>query len=139
VSNRDPPRRDPRHDLDMPSAVLRPGVRRCHAHCSAIRLENLLQRPTVRSAARPVSIPTLFPAGHDLPLHPGFRAPICTLHAATHVPLALVVTQRRQAFWQSFWSLVRSTVSSTPPVASFRRAFSRGAWCDDTQDRPLPC
>jgi hypothetical protein len=33
------------------------------------------------------------------------------------VPLALVVTQRRQAFWQLTWSLVRSTVSSTPPTA----------------------
>ena len=42
--------------------------------------------------------------------------PYAALHAATHVPLALVVTQRRQAFWQLAWSLVRSTVSSTPLI-----------------------
>ena len=37
-----------------------------------------------------------------------------------------VVTQRRQAFWQSLWSLVRSTVSSTPPVASIQAGASVG-------------
>src|SRR5216684_3216866 len=60
------------------------------------------------------------------------------------------VTQRRQAFWQSgssarqrgealVWSLVRSTVSSTPPVAWLRRALHKGAGCDDSENRPFPC
>src|SRR5579859_2482809 len=62
---------------------------------------------------------------------------LCAPHAATHVPLARRVTQRRQAFWQSvtpcahavgsvIWSLVRSTVSQSSPVASIGGCFIRG-------------
>src|SRR5215472_18694428 len=64
----------------------------------------------------------------EIPSCVGGAGVLCGPHAATHVPLALVVTQRRQAFWQSFRSLVRSTVSSThvPPPCSGGRPAKGG-------------
>ena len=38
-------------------------------------------------------------------------------YAATHVPLALVVTQRRQAFWQSFGRWFVRPFRQLPPIA----------------------
>src|SRR3984885_12963835 len=59
-------------------------------------------------------------------------------HAATHVPLALVVTQRRQAFWQSYWSLVRSTVSSTNARSLDQAGVQpREVRRDDPENRPI--
>src|SRR3954452_10044767 len=46
-------------------------------------------------------------------------------HAATHVPLALVVTQRRQAFWQSYGRWFVRPFRQLMPVASIRRASSQ--------------
>ena len=42
---------------------------------------------------------------------------MCTPHAATHVPLALSGYATTSSVLAIVWSLVRSTVSSTPPIA----------------------
>src|SRR6476659_5770265 len=46
-------------------------------------------------------------------------------HAATHVPLALVVTQRRQAFWQSYGRWFVRPFRQLTSVASIRRTSSQ--------------
>src|SRR5690242_9527282 len=46
-------------------------------------------------------------------------------YAATHVPLALVVTQRRQAFWQSYGRWFVRPFRQLTPVASIRWASSQ--------------
>ncbi len=68
-----------------------------------------------------------FPARGHFPYCMGGGGSYVALHAATHVPLALCgYATTSSVLAIALWSLVRSTVSSTPPVALFRRAFSRG-------------
>jgi hypothetical protein len=72
--------------------------------CVAIAVITCARAPLPRPVCRRIAgmcAPGRISPAQDFPLHTRFRAPICSPHAATHVPLALVVTQRRQAFWQS--------------------------------------
>src|ERR1700692_769191 len=57
------------------------------------------------------------PRGRYFLLHHGGQGPMCTPHAATHVPLALSGYATTSSVLAIVWSLVRSTVSSTPPIA----------------------
>ena len=60
-------------------------------------------------------------------------------HAATHVPLARSGYATTSSVLAIVWSLVRSTVSSTTPVALSRRASNKGARRDDIENRPVSC
>src|SRR6202453_6239 len=51
---------------------------------------------------------------------------MCTPHAATHVPLALSGYATTSSVLANVWSLVRSTVSSTPPIALTGGRHRRG-------------
>ena len=69
----------------------------------------------------------------------GGRGPMCIPHAATHVPLALSGYATTSSVLAIVWSLVRSTVSSTPPIALTGGRSQRGPGCDDSKNRPIPC
>ena len=76
----------------------------------------------------------------DFLLRQGGRGLMWPPYAATHVPLALVVTQRRQAFWQSFGRWFVRPFRQLTSVALIRRASSqKEARCDDPENRPIPC
>ena len=63
-----------------------------------------------------------FEPGCEFGLHRLGGGSMCPPYAATHVPLALVVTQRRQAFWQ----LVLVAGSFDRFVNSARRLYQAG-------------
>src|SRR6202012_352603 len=96
-----------------------------HLHTLAASLVALVTPRTPQRSVWCDGSPFLFPRAEIRSCIGGVGVLCATPYAATHVPLALVVTQRRQAFWQSLWSLVRSTVSSThvpPPYSGGRTA-----------------